>query len=67
MYTLDDIKNHLGEKFNPEATYILDTHAGARNRIVAGTHRSVGQVPDSTTNENGTMVVLEKLPMDDPK
>lgn len=56
------LKKHLGMKYDPEATYIIETHRGAKTRTATdSTLRVVGTVPDSSENEEGTMVVLERL------
>ena len=66
-YTMETLKKHLGKDFNPDATYSLATHSRAASRVVQGTHRIAGKVPDFTSNEDGTMIVLEKLSNDIPK
>ena len=60
QYTTELLAKHLGKKFNPEAAYLIETHSGAMSRVLEGTHKSVGEVPDFSLNEKGTMVVLER-------
>jgi hypothetical protein len=59
QYTTELLAKHLGSKFDPKATYVIETHAGAASRVMQGTHKSVGEVPDFSLNEKGMMVVLE--------
>jgi hypothetical protein len=59
--TNEHLKQALGKEFNPNAEYVIDTHRGAVDRTLSGQWKPVGKVPDSTDNENGTMVVMEKI------
>ena len=59
-YSYDDIKQVLGDKYNPHKEYVLVTHSGVHSKIAAG-WSPVGTVPDSTDNDAGTMVIMESL------
>jgi hypothetical protein len=64
QYTEAMLKEHLGSKFDPKATYILETHRGAAARVAEGTHKTIGKVPDfSSVSESGTMIVMVKKPV----
>jgi hypothetical protein len=58
-YNMEDIKTVLGDKFNPGAEYVLETHRGAAAKKLLD-WVVVGEVPDSTDNDQGTMVIMEK-------
>ena len=60
-YSMEDIKAELGEKFNPTSTYVLHTHRGAQERCLADhSLQMVGQLPDFSLNEEGTMIIVER-------
>ena len=62
MYTPEVLKLHLKGKYDPKADYLIETHRGAATRMIQGTHKAVGEVPDFSQNEKGTMVVMEVIP-----
>jgi outer membrane biosynthesis protein TonB len=64
QYTNEILAEHLGKKFNADAEYIIETHRGAATRVLAGKFKIVGEVPDFSLNEKGTMVVLECVKAD---
>lgn len=41
---------------------LIDTHQGAQQKTALNTHRRIGELPDSSPDQNGTMVLLEKKP-----
>ncbi len=57
-YSMDDIKKILGDKYNPDREYVLETNRGAANRFIVG-WKPVGSVNDSTQNDDGVMVIME--------
>jgi len=57
-YSMDDIKAILGDKYNPDREYVLETHRGATNKFMRG-WKPVGNVNDSSDNDTGTMVIME--------
>jgi hypothetical protein len=57
-YTMDDIKAVLGDKYNPDAEYVLETKRGSTNKFMLG-WKPVGEVNDSTDNPKGVMVIME--------
>lgn len=57
--THEDIKDVLGNKFNSEADYMLSTHRGVTEKVREG-WKPVGELPDATTDQQGTMVILER-------
>ena len=59
-YSYDDIKQALGDKYNPDREYVLVTHSGVHNKVADG-WVPVGAVPDSTDNDDGTMVIMESI------
>jgi len=61
QYTPEILAQHLGKNYNPDAHYIIDTHRGASTRILSGRFKIIGEVPDFSLNEKGTMVVLEVM------
>lgn len=58
-YTEADLKQALGDKFDPEAEYLLETHRGAFNRVSEG-YLPVGELPDSTNDQRGTVVIMSR-------
>jgi hypothetical protein len=64
QYTNEILAEHLGKKYNEKAEYIIETHCGAATRVLAGKFKVVGEVPDFSLNEKGTMVVLECVKAD---
>jgi hypothetical protein len=66
QYTTEILAEHLGKKFNPGAEYIIETHRGAATRVLGGKFKIVGEVPDFSLNEKGTMIVLEVIPAEGP-
>lgn len=66
QYTPEILAEHLGKKYNPDAEYLIETHRGAATRILGGKFKVVGEVPDFSLNEKGTMVVLECVKGDTP-
>ena len=61
MNRLDVIKEVLGDKFNPEASYELHKHNEAPRLRLRG-HKQVCEVPDSSVEQSGTMLVFEMNP-----
>jgi len=60
QYSMKYIQDELGEKYNPNSEYRLLTHQGATDRCCSDPNSHiVGQVPDSTLNETGTMIIVE--------
>ena len=60
-YTDQDIKDELGLKHNPTSTYVLHTHRSAQECCLADSNcRVVGQLPDFSLNEIGTMIIVER-------
>ena len=57
-YSMDDIKAILGDKYNSDREYVLETHRGSVNKYMLG-WLPVGKVNDSTNNDTGTMVIME--------
>lgn len=58
-YSLADIEKALGAKYSPDATYVLETHRGAMGKANDG-WEAVGTLPDSTNNDSGTMIIMQK-------
>jgi hypothetical protein len=59
-YTHKLLEQHLGKKYNPKATYLIETHKGAASRVIEGTHKIVGEISDFAPNETGTMIIMVK-------
>lgn len=64
-YTQDDIKKLLGEQYDPEAQYVVETHRGAFVKATQG-WKEVGRLPDSSDDEKGTMIVMVAPPKPKP-
>jgi hypothetical protein len=60
-YTPEHLKQALGDKYDPEAEYIIDTHRGAVDRVLKGEWRVVGEIEDATENDAGTMIIVAKV------
>ncbi len=50
-----------GIKFEEDAVYIVETHAGVPARLLGGDHEVVAEIPDFSPNEKNTMVLLKKI------
>jgi hypothetical protein len=55
---MDLLKETLGDKFKPEAEYQVVKHQDGPRLRMRG-HKQVGEVPDSSPNQDGTMLVFE--------
>ena len=61
-YTPELIENLLELEHDPDAEYLIVTHQGAAVKLASDpTLFEVGTVPDSTTDQDGTMVVLQRI------
>jgi hypothetical protein len=67
QYTPEILREHLGDKYDPTAEYLVETHRGAAVRCATEELTPVGTVPDFSTNEKGTMVVLVKPRQTEPE
>ncbi len=68
MYTNKSLQQILGtNKIDLSLEYVLETHRGAKAKLGMGGFREVGKVDDYSLNEEGTMIVLERLPAPKPK
>ncbi len=66
-YSPEILTKLLGNKYDRSFDHVIETHQGAARRIAAGTHKKIGEVPDSSDDQNGTMVVLRDLAKPPPK
>ena len=55
----DSIKFALGKKYDPSGDYIVGRHRDASFMISKG-YALVGEIPDATTNDKGTMLVFDR-------
>ena len=57
---IDDIKAALGTKYKPDTNeYCIGRHRDVPLRVQSG-WKKVGEIPDATPDENGTMLILER-------
>ncbi len=58
---LSVLQEHMPNvKLDPNREYLITTHVQANFKVYQGGWRTVGEVPDSTEDPSGTMVVLVK-------
>jgi hypothetical protein len=57
----DVLKANLGDKYNPDATYEIVKHRDAYRHELKG-NKVVGEIPDGSQSEKGTMAVVELKP-----
>ncbi len=68
MYTIQKLQEVLGKTIiKLDGDYVLETHRGAVVKLQSGSFKKIGEVSDYSLNEQGTMVVLEKIPPPAPK
>lgn len=61
QYTDKQIKDELGSKYDPDSEYLLLTHRTAANRCREDPCLTpVGQLPDFTNTEVGTMIIVKR-------
>jgi hypothetical protein len=60
-YSISHIKQTLGKDYDPESDYMLETHRGAINKVLSGEWEIVGELPDATLNDKGTMVIMKRV------
>ncbi len=53
-YTPEILKEHLGDAYDPDAEYVVDTPNGAVIRAWDSAWKKVGEVPDSRLGNRGT-------------
>ena len=62
-YSIKGLQQFFGaDKIRPDGDYLITTHTEAGVKVGLKTHKVVGEVPDSSLNEDSTMVVLERIP-----
>ena len=60
-YSPEMMKQHLGDQYEEDAEYVLETHSGAFARVLNHEWLEVGLVPDMAAGEGGTMIVFKKV------
>ena len=66
MYSLDQISKLLPGVIKLERDYSVETHRSASVKLQTGQWKEVGQIPDYSLNQEGTMKVLERVPLPEP-
>ena len=61
QYDLSDIQTVLGAEFNPKAEYRISRHATVL-RLKKQGFKQVGELPDFTADQEGTMLIMAKFP-----
>ena len=60
-YTPEILKEHLGDAYESDAEYVIETTSSAVARFLDSAYKKVGKVPDSSLNGSGTMVVFKRV------
>ena len=59
QYTPQVLKEHLGDAYESDVEYVIDSHEGAIARSLNSAWEMVGKVPDSRLGDGGTMIVFK--------
>lgn len=65
-YSREFIEALFPDRIKDFDSLVIETHKGAQQKTALGTHRRIGELPDSSPNQDGTMVLLEKKPPEQP-